>query len=389
MGGFSGIPPFCAPDPLTLRDMEYTKLTYLCAVNRVFGFDCMRASKFVDSFPEPESLMRLNDSQITEGFSPVIRERVWILRKKETMSLAALDVKRCDNEGVRIYCRGDASYPRRLSQIPDSPVVFYVQGRCDLDSPRVLAVVGTRHSSAYAEQRCREVIAHLASLDPLPLIVSGFASGIDICAHMAAVEFGLPTVGVLGTSIDYTYPATNACYRERIVASGGLLSEFPWGCRGEKTNFVMRNRLIAGLSDATFLVESAIKGGGLITARFAADYNRDVFALPGRVTDEYFRGCNSLIASNVAALVENASTISFAMGWEKRPRSSSLRKKLICDTDSAEEKKILLALSSEKTMKLEQLVVATHLAAPVLMAVLTKLEMDKRVISDLFGNYSV
>ena len=94
MGGFSGIPPFCAPDPLTLRGMEYTKLTYLCAVNRVFGFDCMRASKFVDSFPEPESLMRLNDSQITEGFSPVIRERVWILRKKETMSLAALDVKR-------------------------------------------------------------------------------------------------------------------------------------------------------------------------------------------------------------------------------------------------------------------------------------------------------
>jgi DNA processing protein len=229
---------------------------------------------------------------------------------------------------IKTYFYLDDDYPYRLRQCDDSPVTFYFKGKCDLNGPRILSMVGTRNATPRGKELCENIIGSLAAGHFDLIIVSGLAYGIDIAAHKAALVNNIQTVGVLAHGFKTVYPSVHTSVAREIEKTGGLVSDFLSGDLPERNNFIKRNRIIAGLSDATLVVESGIKGGALITADIAGSYNRDVFAIPGRPGDQWSAGCNSLIKHNKAALIENARDIEYFLNWQpsgtKDPVQSSL-----------------------------------------------------------------
>lgn len=206
-------------------------------------------------------------------------------------------------------------YPRRLKHCEDAPVVLFYKGTADLNPKRSLAVVGTRYMTAYGKEVLLEFMEALLDFDVT--VISGLAYGVDVLAHKEALRLGMPTVGVLAHGLDRLYPAMHRTVAEKMLAQGGLLTEYPSGTIPERDNFPARNRIVAGMTDATVIIESALKGGALITAEFANDYNRDVFAFPGRTRDPFSRGCNQLIRMNKAMLIESAAQLAEAMNWNQ------------------------------------------------------------------------
>jgi DNA processing protein len=205
-------------------------------------------------------------------------------------------------------------YPYRLSNCADSPVMLYYKGNADLNAVRIIGIVGTRKATAYGKDFCTRLIEGFSSSDVL--VVSGLALGIDSCAHKSALGMGIPTVGVLGHGLDRIYPPQNKAMAGKMLKNGGLLTDFPSETQPDRENFPKRNRIIAGLCDALVVVEAAETGGALITADIANSYDRDVFAVPGRIGDKFSQGCNKYIKTNRAALIESAEDIKYLMGWD-------------------------------------------------------------------------
>jgi DNA processing protein len=206
------------------------------------------------------------------------------------------------------------SYPQRLKNCLDSPILLFYKGNADLNANRVVGIVGTRKATEYGKGMTHELITGLVHQQVL--IVSGLAYGIDSCAHRCSLDTGLNTVGVLGHGLDTVYPWLHRPMAERMVGQGGLLTEFLSNTKPDRSNFPRRNRIIAGMCDAIVVVEAGRKGGALITAEIANSYNRDVFAVPGRLTDPYSDGTNYLIRTNRAALIQKADDIEYLMGWK-------------------------------------------------------------------------
>ncbi len=238
---------------------------------------------------------------------------------------------------IRTYFYLDADYPFRLRQCDDSPVVFFFRGNCNLDESKILGVVGTRNSTPRGRELCDRIIGGLAAAHPGMVIVSGLAYGIDIASHKAALSFNLATIGVLGHGFRTIYPSIHKPVAEAMLKKGGLVSDFVSGELPERNNFIKRNRIIAGLSDAILVVESGVKGGALITADIAASYNRDVFAVPGRPEDQWSAGCNSLIKTNKAALVESAADIEYLLGWKTEKSKVPVQRSLFSELDENEQ----------------------------------------------------
>ena len=218
---------------------------------------------------------------------------------------------------ITILSIADDLYPERLKQISGSPVILYYKGKRDLNAKKIVAIVGTRQPTEYGRGFIEDLLSEFSNDDDL-IIISGLAHGIDHCAHQTAMKNNLATVGVLGHGLDRIYPYAHRKLALEMTASGGLLTEFMTGTKPDRENFPMRNRIIAGMADAVIVVESAQKGGSMITADFANQFNRDVFALPGRTTDERSIGCNMLIKSHRANLIESAKDLRYIMGWDKR-----------------------------------------------------------------------
>lgn len=239
---------------------------------------------------------------------------------------------------IRTYFYLDNDYPFRLRQCEDSPVIFYFRGNCDLNSSRILSVIGTRNASSRGRELCNNIIESLAERHPDLIIVSGLAYGIDITAHKAALANNLQTIAVLGHGFQTIYPSIHRSTAEAMLRKGGLLTDFVSNTLPEKNNFIKRNRIIAGLSDATLVVESGIKGGALITADIANSYNRDVFAVPGRPDDQWSAGCNNLIKKNKAALAESAEDIENIMGWEPEKPAKAVQTALFSEMTETEQK---------------------------------------------------
>ncbi len=316
-------------------------------------------------------------------------------RLQEAMSNIEQHLKAADAEmeynlrnGIRALALADDDYPQRLKNCDDAPLVLFYKGTANLNRARVINIVGTRHCTAYGQDLIRRFVSELKSLSPEVLIVSGLAYGVDINAHRQALANGLDTVGVLAHGLDYLYPTRHKQTANEMLTQGGLLTEFLTNTNADKLNFVRRNRIVAGISDACVLVESAAHGGGLITAAIARDYNRDVFAFPGPVGAPYSEGCNNLIRDHKAQLVASAADFVHALGWETdlkrmQAKRQGIERQLFPQL-SGEEQAVVQALQKLNDQPINQLSITANIPISQLTVLLFQLEM-KGILKLLAG----
>ena len=297
----------------------------------------------------------------------------------------------CDANGIDILCHGENGYPQRLNDCSDAPAVLYYKGTADLNCKHVVNVVGTRHCTSYGADTVNRFISDLSLLCPNTLIVSGLAYGIDINAHIQALDKGFDTVAVVAHGLDTIYPSSHRNTAVRMTSQGGLLSEYMSGTKIERHNFVRRNRIVAGMSDACLIVESAARGGGLITARIAQDYGREVFAVPGRLGDKYSEGCNQLIHDSRAALFTSAEDLVTAMGWQcdaelEKAKARGIELSLFQELTD-DQRRIADALRKCGDLQLNQLMVKTGFTIAKVNQLLFEMEMEGVVRPMAGGNY--
>lgn len=238
------------------------------------------------------------------------------IANSKALEKAEKEIVFIEKHNVKLYFYLDDNYPFKLKQCEDAPILIYQIGDVDLNNSKILSIVGTRKATNYGKEICENLVKKLAERGHDPLIVSGLAHGIDSYAHKASLKNNLKTVAVLGHGLQTIYPAIHKSLARQITQNGALLTEFPSETKPDRPNFVRRNRIIAGLADATIIVESGEKGGALITADIANSYNRDVFAIPGKIIDNYSLGCNKLIKTNKAALLESVEDLEYILGWD-------------------------------------------------------------------------
>lgn len=281
-------------------------------------------------------------------------------------------------------------YPIRMRECEDAPVVLFFKGNLNLNQARVINMVGSRNVTNYGRDFIADFVKQVADFDPNILLVSGLAYGVDVCSHEAALRNGLNTVGVLAHGLDRIYPKTNRGTALKMINQGGLLTEFTYRNDPERYNFVSRNRIIAGISDATIIVESAVKGGSLLTADFASDYNRECFAVPGRLIDKYSIGCNNLIHESKASLLSSFEDVIINLGWNLKSslgakKIKPIAKRTLPSNLSKEERCVLECIESKETPAIDVIEEVTHISIADLHMMLFKLEMDG-LIESLAGN---
>ena len=302
---------------------------------------------------------------------------VHALRQRNTMERADQELAFIDKHEITPLFFLDSNYPKRLKQCVDGPLMLFYKGKCDLNQGRMLAVVGTRKPTDHGKNTCIRFIRDLAG--PGLVIISGMAYGIDSVAHRTALENDMESIGVLAHGLDIIYPAQNRDLAGRMLTQGGLLTEFFSQTNPDRENFPRRNRIVAGMSDAVLVVESAERGGALITADIANSYNRDVFAVPGRLSDEYSAGCNYLIKSNKAALVQSAEDINYLMGWDDKPDHPAAKQQKIVFDLSREEELIVEVLKQHGSLNIDQIFNLVQLGTSQLSSVLLSLEFKGAV----------
>lgn len=283
---------------------------------------------------------------------------------------------------IRCLTMKDADYPARLKECPDAPLLLFGLGKFNLNPRHTVAVVGTRNATLYGKELAARFVRDLISICPDTLIISGLAYGIDVCAHNSAVDYGAATVGVLAHGLDKIYPPAHREIAKRMLADGGLITEFMHGQIPFKRNFVRRNRIVAGMADAVVVVESAKKGGSLITAEIAESYSRSCFAFPGSVGDVNSEGCNNLIRSNRAGLIQSAQDFAEDMGWTSgRKVNGPVQKELFSDLSPAGKQILECLEKAPKGLELNILVVKCNMNAGDMISLLFDLEMKGLVKS--------
>lgn len=310
-------------------------------------------------------------------------------RRAEVLEQARREEEFVRAHGIHALYFCDPEYPQRLLECGDAPAIIYVAGDASAASARhCVAVVGTRHCTAYGADFARRLVTELAeSLDSL-LIISGLAYGIDICAHRAALEAGVPTAAIFAHGLNTVYPADHRNEAKRIVGGGGFVAtEYRSTDAVHRGNFLARNRIVAGLADVTVVVESDLRGGAMATARIAGAYNREVMAVPGRVSDTYSRGCNHLIASRRALLLRGAEDLIDAMQWTPRPSPGS-QQELHFEVPE-QYARVLEALAQRPEATVNDLCVALDLPFSSLTATLFSMEMEDYIISLPGGRYTL
>ncbi|MBN2172756.1 MAG: DNA-processing protein DprA [Bacteroidales bacterium] len=267
----------------------------------------------------------------------------------------------------------DKNYPGRLKHCIDSPMMLYFMGNADLNAEKIVSVVGTRRASDYGKETCEKIIEGLAGLNVL--IVSGLAYGIDTHAHKSALNNQLQTVAILGHGLDRIYPAANKSLAEKMFKNGGLLTDFISKTNPDRENFPKRNRIIAGMCDTLIVVESAMKGGALITANIANSYNRDVFSVPGKLGDKFSEGCNFLIKTNKAALIQSADDIKYIMRWDQQSNQIPKQRKLLIDL-TPDEELIIKIIREQKEVSLDYIITHSKLTNSKVASALLNLEFE-------------
>ena len=304
------------------------------------------------------------------------------MNRKSALEEAKKQVDFIDKHGIQTHFFTDSNYPRRLRQCADAPLLLFSKGNFDPNPSRTIAIVGTRSATDYGKSLCEELIKQFEGT--AVQVVSGMAYGIDIIAHQACVRNGVETVGVLGHGLDRIYPSTHRRTAEQMLEHGGLLTEFLPGTNPDRENFPMRNRIVAGMSDATVVVESKATGGSLITADLALDYNRDVFAYPGNVGVSTSEGCNLLIRSNRAQMITSGMDLLKEMSWEMNKSGKDAQQRINLEELSSEEKEIVEFLE-DTAQHID--VISVRLKRPVSQISVTLLTLEiKGLIKSIAGN---
>mgnify|MGYP005629217477 CR=1 FL=1 len=292
-------------------------LAYQIGIDMIPKIGSINAKRLIAYCGGVEAVFQQSKSALAKvpGIGKIISHEI---ANQKILDRAKREVDFTVKHNIKSYFYLDSDYPERLKNCDDGPVVIFVKAKSsiNLNNPKVISIVGTRSITSYGKDICNSLVEKIVERGHKPIVVSGLAYGVDVCAHKASLKNDTPTVAVLGHGLDSMYPASHRNVAREIYEHGALITDFPSNTPCERNNFIKRNRIIAGLSDATIIIESAERGGSLITADIAVSYNREVFAIPGPVDNKYSKGCNLLIKSNKAALIESAEDIEFQLGWE-------------------------------------------------------------------------
>lgn len=366
--------------------MSEQEIFYTIALTRMTGINTQMALQLYQELGGGEAVYehRANVGDAIPDCSPRLVEALknW----DDALKRAAAEMEFINKHSIQALVMNDNCYPARLRECPDAPIIIYYKGNADLNQRRVINMVGTRRCTAYGQDLTRHFITRLKELCPQVLIVSGLAYGIDICTHRQALAVGYETTGVLAHGLDIIYPANHRQTAAEMLNHGGLLTEYTSQTDPLPNNFRQRNRIIAGISDATIIVESAYKGGALITARIAQDYGRDVLAFPGAIGAPQSEGCNHLIRDNKAGLITSADDFVSVMGWQidaERSKPATVERQIFPDL-TAEELQIVNLLQQTNDLQLNILSVKTNISIGQLTALLFQLEM-KGVVKPMAG----
>jgi DNA processing protein len=316
--------------------MNQNELFHLLALLQVEGVGDIMAKKLLNAFGSAAAVFEAKPNQLrtVDGIGDVLVRK---LKDKSIFEKATAEMQFIEHEGVRVLYFTDEAYPERLKHCIDGPVLLFGNGNFDFRNRKLISIVGTRQITAYGTEFCKKLLEDLSFYNPI--IVSGLAYGVDIVAHQTAMELQLQTVGVLAHGLNQIYPKSHKKFVAKMEQNGGFLTEFWSSSSPEKVNFVKRNRIVAGMSEATIVIESAEKGGSLITANLANDYNRDVFAVPGRTTDKYSQGCNELIKTQRAQLITSAADLIYSLNWQlEEEKPKTIQKQLFVSLDAEEQK---------------------------------------------------
>ncbi len=314
--------------------MTDNELLHLLALQRVEGIGDIMGKKLLNYCHTAEAIFKTKSSQLAtiDGIGKILLKN---LNDKTIFHQAEAELKFIQNNDIQVAFFRDNHYPDRLKHCIDSPILLFTSGNINLNQKRIISIVGTRQITSYGIDFCKKLISDLSPLDPI--IVSGFAYGVDIVAHQAAMENKMQTIGVLAHGLNQIYPKVHKKYMSKMEENGGFMTDFWSHTNPDREHFIKRNRIVAGISEATIVIESADKGGSLITANMANDYNRDVFAVPGRISDKYSQGCNNLIKTQKAHLLSSAADLIYILNWKLDKKEKTIQKQLFVELENDEQ----------------------------------------------------
>jgi len=355
------------------------ELLHQLALTLVPNIGDVQAKILIQHFGEVSAIFKAKTSALEkiEGIGSV---RAKSIKEFDDFHIAEKEQEFIEKYKIKTFFLTDKDYPKRLLNCYDSPTLLFYKGIADLNAPKIVAIVGTRTNTEYGKQFTEKLVKDLSEQNIT--IISGLAFGIDAMAHKAALKHGLPTVGVVGHGLDKIYPSENSSLaKEMIKEEGGILSEFFSGTKPDKHNFPLRNRIVAGISDATVVVETNIKGGSMITGNLANAYNRDVFAVPGRTTDTKSSGCNHLIKYNKAILLTDADELLELMGWKEKSKTKTKKQKELFIELTPEEKQVVQLLQAKETVSIDEINLSSGLSSSTIAAAILNLELQNIVAS--------
>ncbi len=361
---------------------------YELAFSLIRGNNVTMGEKLLSLLDDESEFFTLSSSQLCKRLN--VRASVADDKyRRELVAYAERELDFLENNKIKALYFKDGDYPVRLANCNDAPVMLFKLGDVDLDAKKIVAVVGTRKSTPYGLDATKRIIGDLAGEYGNDLvIVSGLAYGIDIAAHRAALSNGIPTVAVTAQPLNTIYPADHRKEAvEMIRNAGGLVTEYASCQTTHRGNFLARNRIIAGLADATIIVESDLKGGAMVTAMVASAYNRDVFAVPGRISDRYSRGCNHLITTNRAVLIDSGDTLIDIMGWERKVDEGA--QSVMTFELTEQQREVLLFIREHGDYTVNEIVQAMGITYSELTNVLFELELADMVVSVLGNRYAL
>lgn len=347
-------------------------LVHQIALTLIKGVGSTLAKSLLSQFGSAEAIFAANRKQMLK-INGIGKKTADSILRSNALTIAQKHADLIEKQGIKSIFYTDSDYPKRLRNCVDAPLLLYYKGTASLNHVKIVSIVGTRNATAYGKQLCKSLLVTLQPYNVL--VVSGLAHGIDAAVHKECVLNEVATIGVLGHGLDRVYPSAHLHLSQQMTLNGGLLTEFLPGTNPDRENFPKRNRIIAGMADVVIVIEASRKGGALITAELANSYNRDVFAFPGRVTDEFSEGCNFLIKTNRAGLIHHPRDLIYYMGWDDElPQQKVVQTQL--PIGLGEKEQLILTAMADKEVSIDELGFATSLPPSKLAMLLLTLEMQ-------------